>query len=224
MRDRPVRVADVMRPSSVSVSENNTPRAVLETMERTGVDELPVIGADGRVSGMVERRAVERCLYDRGDEEAPAASLAEDVIAHVTRDAPIEEAADKMLDTEERALPVLSDGGRLEGLLVLDELRAVPDLLDEVIAARREREVAAGAGTARVTLACALVSAALGLGLFVLWIVGPTYGLPGWVVWTDGIAALLALVAARAAPGREMFSVPLWAVAGLGLCFAAGVA
>jgi len=218
-----MRVVDVMRASSVSVGKSNTPRAVIEAMERAGVDELPVADADGRATGMIERRLVERCLYDRGDEDAPASSLAEDVIAYLTRDEPIEQAADMMLDTEEHVLPVLSEGGRLEGLLVLDDLRAIPDLLDEVIAVRRERAAAAGAATARVTLGCALVSAALGLVLFAMWIGGPTYGLPGWVTWADGIAALLALVAAVAAPAREMFSIPLWAVTGVGLCFAAAV-
>ena len=79
------------------------------------------------------------------------------------------------------------------------------------------------AGATRMLTACSLVSAALGMVLLALWIEGPGYGLPVWVSWVDALAAVLAFVAAVAVSSGEMFSVPLWAVAGVGLCFAAGL-
>ena len=47
--------------------------------------------------------------------------------------------------------------------------------------------------------------------------------LPRWIGWVDGIAAALAFIGAVMAFGREYFSVPVWAVAGLGLCFSASI-
>ncbi|HMF42252.1 MAG TPA: CBS domain-containing protein [Polyangia bacterium] len=213
-----------MRASPLSLSESNTPRAILDAMEREGLDELPVVAADGTLRGTVERRAVERRLYDRGDEEAPAAAIAEETVVHATRDEPIEDAVDAMLEAEVEVLPVLSSDRQLEGLLVLDDLRDDHELIEGVEGARQRRAVAAGAGVARMTLACSLVSAALGFALFALWLDGPGYGLPTWVAWGDGLAALLAFIGAVAAAAHEMFSVPLWAVAGVGLCFTAAAA
>ena len=218
---RPATVGDAMRSSSVSVSEDATPRRILAEMDGAGVDELPVVGADGSFRGMIERRAVERRLYDRGDAEAPAAALDEAAVARANPGEPIEAALDRMMAVDLDVLPVVSVGGRLEGLLVIDDLRRVPNLVEGVAAARRQREVAAGADTAEVVAACGLVSAGLGVLLFVLWVMGPGYGLPTWVAWVDALAAALAFIGAGAAFSREMISVPLWAVTGVGLAFAA---
>jgi CBS domain-containing protein len=214
---------DAMRSSSVSVTEMMSPVAILAAMERAGVDELPVVAADGALRGMVERRAVERRLYDRGDQDATAAMIAEEPVARVSGDEPIENGADALLAANLGVVPVVSPHGRLDGLLVLDDLRRVPGLLEGVGELRRRREVDAGAGVSRTALACGLVSAALGMALFALWVMGPAYGLPSWVAWADGLAALLAFVAAVSARSREMISVPLWSIAGIGLCFAAAV-
>jgi CBS domain-containing protein len=220
---RPVKVADAMRPSAVAVSENVTPRNILAAMESAGVDELPVVAPDGLFRAMVERRVVERQLYDRGDEETTAGALTERPLARTRPDASIDSAIDKMLQDDLTVMPAVSSDGRLAGVLVLDDLRQVPDLVDTVIERRRLRETAAAAGVTKIMIACSLLSTALGLFLFALWVEGPVYGLPRWVAWVDGLAAALAFVGALTASARDMFAVPLWTVAGVGLCFAASV-
>jgi CBS domain-containing protein len=217
---RPVTAEQAMRASSLSVDEAATPRAILAAMERAGVDELPVVTGDGRLAGMVERRAVERRLYDRGDEEASASAIAEAPVAQAAPGEPIEDAVDKMLAAHLGVLPIVSARDRLDGLLLLDDVRDVPGLIEFVVD-RRRRGLAADGGVGVVAVACGLASAGLGLVLLALWAAGPAYGLPRWVAWVDGIAALLALVGAGLAPARDMVSAPLWAVAGVGLCFAA---
>jgi hypothetical protein len=45
-------------------------------------------------------------------------------------------------------------------------------------------------------MACALVSALLGVALFALWVEGTAYGLPRWVTWVDALAARCAFIGA----------------------------
>lgn len=221
---RPTRVGNAMRASSVSVDEDATPRSVLAAMDHAGVDELPVVTDAGRFRGMVERRTVQRRLYDRSDEDAPAAAIAEEPLAHATSEEPLERAVDDMLAADLEVMPVVSGSGELEGLLVREDLREIPGLLEVVAEERRQRELAADAGPAKLTLACALAAVVMGLVLFAFWVQGPANGLPRWVAWVDGLAAALAFIGAVSAFSRELISVPVWAVAGLGLCFSAATA
>jgi CBS domain-containing protein len=218
---RPANVRDATRSSSVF--ESATPGQILAAMDRDGVDELPVAGADGRFVAMVERRAVERCLYDRRDVEATAAGLGEEAVERARPDEPVEDALARMLAADLRVLPVVSADGRLEGLVALADLERVPSLVEAVGESRRQGARAAGARAAKVNGACGLASAALGVVLFALWVGGYAYALPRWVSWVSALAAALAFIGAGAAFSREMISIPLWAIAGVGLCFAAGV-
>jgi len=214
-----------MRSSSVSVNEAASPRRILALMEQAGLDELPVAADDGALRAMVDRRAVERRLYDRHDELETAAAIGEAAVARAAPEETIEDALDRMLAADLGVLPVVSSQGRLEGLLVFDDVRRrVPNLVEGLEAATRQRALTAGAGAAKVANAFGLVSAVLGVFLAVLWIQGPTYGLPGWVSWVDALAAALAFIAAGAVSSREMISIPLWGIAGVGLMFMAGVA
>jgi CBS domain-containing protein len=223
-----------MRPASLSVEEAATPRRVIAEMDGAGVDELPVVARDGRLRGMVERIGVERRLYDRGDELARAVTIAEEPVARAAPDEAIEVAVDRMLAAELEVLPVLSPssasstlaaspGGRLEGVLMMDDLRQVPGLVDAVADGRRRRELAADAGASKVVTACSLISAAMGVVLLALWLDGPSYGLPAWVSWVDGVVAVLAFAAAVTASSTLMISIPVWAISAFGLFFAASM-
>ena len=131
---RSTRVASAMRASSVSVAEDATPRPILGAMDHAGLDELPVVTDAGVFKGMVERRAVERRIYDRGDVDATAAAIAEEAVARATPEEPIERAVDAMLEADLDVMPVVSANGgdrdgQLEGLLVREDLKEVPGLL-----------------------------------------------------------------------------------------------
>ena len=221
---RPVKVRDATRSAWASVDEAATPKLVLAAMDRIGVDELPVVGKDGKLRGMVERTAVDRHLFGRGEEDITALQMAEAPVVRANPDEGIERALDDMLGADLDVLPVVTTSGRCEGLLVRADLQQVPRLVETVADDRRRRALAAEAGFAKVKTACGLLSAALGVALFVLWANGPGYGLPRWVGWADGLAALLALIGAATVYSREMFSIPVWAVGGVGLAFAAMLA
>jgi CBS-domain-containing membrane protein len=214
-----------MRDSSVSVNENAAPRLILAAMDASGLDELPIVTDGGAFRGMVERRAVERRLYDRGDAETTAAAISEaPPVATAAPEDAIEDAVDAMLAADLDVMPVVAKGGQLAGLLVREDLHNVPGLLEVVGEDRRQREVAAEAGPSKVILACSLASVALGLVLFALWVQGPPNGMPAWVGWIYALTAALAFTGAVTAFGREMLSVPLWAIAGVGLIFSSGIA
>jgi len=221
---RPVKVRDAMRSSSASVDERATPRLILDAMDRAGVDELPVAGRDGALRGMVERNSVDRHLYGRGEADVAASAMAEPPVARAALDEGIETAVADMLEARLEVMPVVSAGGRHEGLLVLADLKQVPGLVETVVEDRRLRARAAQSGFWKVMTACGLVSAALGMALFMLWVEGSAYGLPRWVGWVDALAAALAFIGAGAVYSREMFSIPLWAVCGVGLTFTAMLA
>jgi CBS domain-containing protein len=224
---RPTRAGDAMRDSSVSVNENATPRLILAAMDASGLDELPIVTDGGAFRGMVERRAAERALYDRDREDANttagAISEAPPVASAAPEDA-IEDAVDAMLAADLDVMPVVAKGGQLAGLLVREDLHNVPGLLEVVGEDRRQREAAAEEGPSKVVLACSLASVALGLVLFALWVQGPPNGVPGWVGWIYALTSALAFTGAVTAFAREMLSVPLWAIAGVGLIFSSGMA
>src|SRR6478609_7051278 len=158
---KPLTVRDAMRAPFVSVEETATPHRILAGMDRAGVDELPVVGDDGAFRAMVERRAVERYLYDRGEEDATAAMIAEEAIAHAAPGEPIDDAVARMLAADLTVLPVVSVEGQLEGLLVLKDVRRVPDLVETVDVHQREHVEVVAVGATRMLTVCSLVSAAL---------------------------------------------------------------
>ena len=221
---RPARVGSVMRTSSASVNGNATTRPILAAMDAAGIDELPVVTDGGAFLGMVVRRVVERRLYDRGDADATADALAEPPLARAAPDERIEDAVDAMLSSDLDVMPVVSSGGQLDGLLVLADLKHVPGLVEAVAEDRRQRALDGEAGATKLIVACSLASALLGVVLFAMWVSGPAYGLPRWVAWIDGTVAALALIGAGTAFAHEMISVPVWAISGIGLCFAASIA
>src|SRR4051794_30355482 len=102
---RPATVRDAMRASFVSVDETATPRRILAGMDRVGVDELPVVGQDGVFRAMVERRAVQRHLYDHGEENGTAALMAEEAVARAAPGEPIDDAVARMLAADLTVLP-----------------------------------------------------------------------------------------------------------------------
>src|SRR4026208_1076491 len=102
---RPGNVRDAMRAASIAVNENATPREVLATMDRAGVGELPIVTDRGEFRAMTERRVVERRIYDRGDEEAAAGTIAEEPVARTHPEEPIEKAVYRMRPAQAHGIP-----------------------------------------------------------------------------------------------------------------------
>ena len=209
-----------MRASFVSVEETATPRRILAGMDRAGVDELPVVGDDGvfahgraargPASSVRPRRRERDGRRDgRGGDRARAAGR------------PIDDAIARMLAAD---LPFFwscrpRGGSRVCSCSTTSNgCRICRDRRRRSARARGRRR----GGRPQVLTLCSLARRRWG------WSCSRSdrrarLGLPVWVSWVDALAALLAFIAAVAVSSEEMFSVPLWAAAGLGLLFAAGV-
>jgi hypothetical protein len=63
-----------------------------------------------------------------------------------------------------------------------------------------------------------LVTAALGLGLVTIWILGLAYNGPAWLIWPDAAAALVALAATGMVEGGDLAGLTTWPLVGVTLC------
>jgi hypothetical protein len=63
-----------------------------------------------------------------------------------------------------------------------------------------------------------LVTAALGLGLVTIWMLGLGYNGPAWLIWPDAAAALVALAATEMVEGGDFAGLTTWPLVGVTLC------
>ncbi len=176
---RPQAVGEVMR-LEVPVAVRTAPIAeVRRTMEMHDLDLLPVADGEGRCLGVVHRSDLAPV------EGARALDRLDPDVRRLSRDQPLTSAAAAFLAARTVALPVVSAGGRLEGLLflrdVIDAAGARPrrSLLARSSAAVDKLIFAAGAALAITALSAASDDAS------------------GWICFFDvGLAGLALLCSA----------------------------
>lgn len=143
--DRPVRVVgDVMRTDVPRVAADAPLGEVLDAVTSTRLNRAVVVGADGRVLGIVSDQdllaqldpggetGLMAALMRRGrlSAEAAAKAQARDVmrgpVVAVAAETPVAEAAQRMLEARHKVLPIVDAEGRLLGVVDrADLLRAV---------------------------------------------------------------------------------------------------
>jgi len=122
-----MKVRDLMSTEIFTVGRNDTVSAADEMMEAHRIRHLPVLGEDGELAGILSRRDVFRTALKRtfGYGEVAQDRLLEmlavkevmtNEVETIAPDAPIQEAARRMLDRKISALVVV-DGERLVGML-----------------------------------------------------------------------------------------------------------
>ncbi|WP_228973375.1 HPP family protein [Streptomyces sp. DH12] len=135
------RVGDVMRTRLVAVAAEETLLVCWELFERTGERHLPVVLPDGRCAGVLDRAEVAAVCA------APAVSLSRRYAGDLARCRrcvvlrerdPVRRAVDVLDANDCDALPVVTDGGTLAGLLTAAD----------VVAALAGRRAAPPPGTA----------------------------------------------------------------------------
>jgi CBS domain-containing protein len=195
---------DVMRAHYPSAPPDMRLRDVLELMEDTDLDLLPVTEPDHRLLGVVLKHEVEDRLVDSGwgnTTETAADALRHDIPA-LSHEAPIPTAAAEMRADGVLDLPVVTPDGHIEGLVVLRDIEARQTFRTRARALfERWGEPAARASAALI--GCALVSIA---------VLGFAYGAPLWVAWVDAFGALLAVIAAGTLHRPNMVGVGVGAV------------
>ncbi len=119
----PKRVRDFMTTRIATVKPDVRLATVAEAFEAHPFHHLPVVAQDGRLVGIVsDRDLIRACTQGRFDAEAPASSIMTQVIASISADATLAEAAERFLKLGVNSLLVLDDNKRLRAILTSRDL------------------------------------------------------------------------------------------------------
>ena len=109
-------VGQVMRPADDSVADTAPLPEILETFLEKEISTLCVLDAAGRLVGQISIHDVKAPGVQDAAGVVVARDIAENALA-VKADATLADCLDRFLLSEEEALPVVDDGGRLVGLV-----------------------------------------------------------------------------------------------------------
>ncbi len=109
---------EIMTADPHTLREEQTLAEAAQLMRDQGVGAVPVVGADGALTGIVtDRDVVVRCVADGGDPASTTVgSLAHGIVSTVAPDEDIDRIVDTMGGQQIKRLPVL-DGDRLVGII-----------------------------------------------------------------------------------------------------------
>ena len=118
-----MKVSDLMSRSVISVSPETTTTTAAKLLSRHNIGAIPVVGADGRLRGIVtDRDIVLRCIVPEDDPGAtPVREIMTRRICSISPSTDTREATEAMASGRIRRLPVI-EGGRLVGMLSLGDL------------------------------------------------------------------------------------------------------
>lgn len=116
------RVADVMAQQVITADPQMILAEVARRMKEHDIGALPVVGADGRLLGIVtDRDIVVRALSEAKDGNLRVADVMTPNPVTITPDRPLLEAAKLMAEHQIRRLIVV-EGGRVVGMLSVKDL------------------------------------------------------------------------------------------------------
>jgi CBS domain-containing protein len=200
---RPALVGDVMLEHFPSAPPDMRLRDVLELMEDTHLDLLPVTEPDRHLLGVVLKRDLEdRLMSGWGNTTDTAVDALRQDVPSLSHEAAIPAAAAEMRADGVRDLPVVTPDGYIEGLVVLRHLEGRETFRTRA-RALFETWGEPAARLSAVLVGCALVSVA---------IVAFAFGAPLWVAWVDAFGALLAVIVAGTLWRPNMVGVGIGAV------------
>jgi CBS domain-containing protein len=117
-----VQIRDVMTESVVTAAPDASVREVAELMRERNVGSVVLLGEDGRPHAFItDRDLAVSVLADGREATDHAQDHASSPVVTAREDMHVEEAAELMARNAIRRLPVL-DGGRLTGIVTLDDL------------------------------------------------------------------------------------------------------
>ena len=121
-------VKDHMTKDPITVTKDTVISRAMEIMRQNGFHRLPVVDADGRLAGLVTGELIEE---ESGAKNTSLSvfelnylltkTAVEDLMIHdvvtTTEDVFLEEAAQSMIDNDISVLPVVTDDGRVAGII-----------------------------------------------------------------------------------------------------------
>ena len=119
-----MQIREVMTESVVTAPPDSPVRHVAELMRERNVGSVVLVDEDGAICGFVtDRDLALGALTDGRDAGDPAEAHASSPVVTAEPGMDVEEAAELMVRHGIRRLPIL-DGGRLTGIITLDDLAA----------------------------------------------------------------------------------------------------
>jgi CBS domain-containing protein len=115
-------VAELMSPNVISLRPDDRVSQAVREMTLAGVRHLPIV-EHGRIVGIVSSHDLAAVL-DAPDDAALRTLMSSDVVS-VLPDAPAVEAVGLMIDAKYGALPVVTNGGELVGIITATDFLAV---------------------------------------------------------------------------------------------------
>ena len=121
-----MKVSELMNPSVISISQDESVALAARLLARHNVGSLPVVGAGGELRGMVtDRDIVLRCVAANSSPElTEVGDIMTRSVVTVNPGDDIRRASELMGIAQVRRLPV-TDGGRLVGILALGDMARV---------------------------------------------------------------------------------------------------
>ena len=121
-----MRISQLMTAHPVTCRPTDSLHEAARLMWDRDVGCLPVVDGDGRLLGILTDRdvAISAFARDQRLSEIPATVAMADQVFTCTGDDPVELAARIMADKGVRRLPVVDPGGRVVGIVSLDDLAA----------------------------------------------------------------------------------------------------
>jgi CBS domain-containing protein len=114
---RAPRVEDLMSRGVLSLREGDTVQLGKLTMDLASIRHMPVTDARGMLVGIVALTDVLQALVKSGGGAIPVRAVMQTPVHTIHRRAPAKEAARILLENKIGSLPVLGDGGALDGIV-----------------------------------------------------------------------------------------------------------
>lgn len=116
-------VREIMTETVVTAPHAASVREVAEIMRERNVGAVLLTSDQGGLVGcLTDRDVAVGVIADGGSGEAPAEAHASSPVVTGRPEMPLEEAAERMARFGIRRLPLLDDGGRLVGIVTLDDI------------------------------------------------------------------------------------------------------
>ena len=121
-----MRIADVLRSKGAAVAtvtETTTVTGLLAELATHNIGAMVVVGADGKIVGMVSERDVVRRLHEQGADllRRPVSDIMTGLVVTCTPDEAVDNLSAVMTNNRVRHVPVVVDG-RLAGIVSIGDV------------------------------------------------------------------------------------------------------
>lgn len=117
MSYKTMKVGDLMSTALITMHSHSTVSRADAEMKFAAIRHIPIVDERNRLVGMVSNRDILRAIGAEGKSEVKVSGIMTKRVHTISEDAPAHEAAALLLEHKIGALPVLSEGQELVGVI-----------------------------------------------------------------------------------------------------------